>query len=392
MSRLFAEIPYYGSLHYHHTYLFYDEPLVFSCINETFQLFFVLAIPKSDDNEMEWLLAPISQGKLLRLEKNSAEIREVFTNPESFVWRMILRNEEYSMHRINVADLTDDLLPERGEFLDYNDNQELMPSENVPSEQARREMRDILEISLERDDTHISEIPCSALGDLLNSVQQLMYAIGYKEGGLRGQIPKKVKDDCKLCVSGMFAASVGVRLKSDEFCDIQFETSLTSALQDFNRLFEVASDKETLRAFLAKQNPRVAIRYRALIRTLLQNKVGIGINDASPNNLTFSRHFSTEELAKNLEYVNSEIDEMVETETMIGRLVGINVERDTFEFITGDEENIKGILSEDLRGKTFSVPKMVEASFEISVGADSLTREEKLVYKLMSIKDFIAES
>lgn len=391
MNKLFADIPYYGSLFFHHTYLFFDEPLVFSCINETFQMFFVLAIP-NEDNKEKWLLAPISQGRLMRLEKNAIEIRKIFTEPESFVWLLVLQNGEYSVSHIDPRNLTEELLPEEGELLDYNGNQELLPTDETPSNQAREEMRDILEISLERDDTHISEIPCSALGDVLNSVQQLMYAIGYKEGGLRGQIPKKVKDDCKLCVSGMFAASVGVRLKSDEFCDIQFETSLTSALQDFNRLFEVASDKETLRAFLAKQNPRVAIRYRALIRTLLQNKVGIGINDASPNNLTFSRHFSTEELAKNLEYVNSEIDEMVETETMIGRLVGINVERDTFEFITGDEENIKGILSEDLRGKTFSVPKMVEASFEISVGADSLTREEKLVYKLMSIKDFIAES
>lgn len=38
------------------------------------------------------------------------------------------------------------------------------------------------------------------------------HAIAFKNGSLRGTIPKKIKEDCALCATGMFAASVGIRL------------------------------------------------------------------------------------------------------------------------------------------------------------------------------------
>ena len=263
---------------------------------------------------------------------------------------------------------------------------EILPSAEAPIMQANQEMRDIIEISLEKDDTHITEISCVALGDMLNNVQQLIYALAFKDGGLRGAIPKKVKDDCYLCATGMFAASVGIRLKSRELCDLYKETPLTQTLQDFNRLFMVAGNKEQLREFLSTQNPRVAVRYRTLLRSLLSNKTGIKINNASPNNSVFSKHFSTKELSVNLDFIDSEIEEMVEHVTVYGRLVGANVERCSFEFITTDKEKIKGEIAASLISSVFSVPQSVEADFEIRIGTDSMTREEKLLYTLTAIR------
>lgn len=227
---------------------------------------------------------------------------------------------------------------------------------------------------------------------MLNNVQQLIYAIAFKNGSLRGTIPKKIKEDCALCATGMFAASVGIRLKSNELCDIHRETPLTTTLRDFNHLFMAANDKDRLREFLSTQNPRVAVKYRALLQSLLTSKTGIKINNASPNNETFIKHFSTKELSSNLILINSEIEEIVEPITVCGRLVGANVERCSFEFITVSNESIKGQLTPALSSSVFSVPQSVEADIEIRIGSDYMTREEKLLYTLTAIRPIVPQS
>lgn len=383
MSKLFAEIPQIGKLFYHHIYLFYDGPQIFSCLTPAFQPHFLVAIP-SEQGEA-WLCAPISPGRLTGLEKNSIEIRGALTQPESILWKIEAIGTDWSATLVEPSSLTEEMLPEKGEYLDYSGNSELIAPSESPLMQAKQEMRDIIEISFEKDDTHMSEISCIALGELLNNTQQLIYAIAYKDGGLRGPIPKRIREDCTLCVSSMFAASVGIRLKSDEYCDLQFETPLTNTLRDFNQLFDVANDKTQLKSFLLTQSPRVATKYRALIHSLLTHNTGVRINNASPNESVFVKHFTTKELAENLELINSEIEELVEHSTLYGTLVGVNVERNTFEFISVDKERIKGSITASLCDNTFFVPQAVEVQVEIRVGVDSVTRDEKLIYQLIGI-------
>lgn len=356
------------------------------------QPYFVIAVPAKNDDSSAWLAVPISLGRLLKAERNSIEIRDLITNPESFLWKIELENDIFDVATIDPKTLTDDFLPEYGELLDFKAGMEVLPPIDTPAVQATQEMRDIIEISLEKDDTHITEIPCAVLGDMLNNVQQLIYAIAFKNGSLRGTIPKKIKEDCALCATGMFAASVGIRLKSNELCDIHRETPLTTTLRDFNHLFMAANDKDRLREFLSTQNPRVAVKYRALLQSLLSSKTGIKINNASPNNETFIKHFSTKELSSNLILINSEIEEIVEPITVCGRLVGANVERCSFEFITVSNESIKGQLTPALSSSVFSVPQSVEADIEIRIGSDSMTREEKLLYTLTAIRPIVPQS
>ena len=389
MNNLFATLPYIGGLYYYHIYLFYEEPQIFSCMTKTMQPYFVVAIPGKNDEDTAWLATPISWGRLLKAEKNAIEIRDLLLTPESLLLKIEQESDTFSVDVVNPETLTDDSLPEVGELLDFTEGMEILPSTESPAVQASQEMRDIIEISLEKDDTHITEISCVALGDMLNNVQQLIYALAFKEGGLRGTIPKKIKEECSLCATGMFAASVGIRLKSNELCDLYKNTPLTETLQDFNRLFMVAGNKEQLREFLATQNPRVAVRYRRLLRSLLSNKTGIKINNASPNNCVFTKHFSTKELSANLNFIDSEIEEMVEQTTVYGQLVGANVERCSFEFITTDNENIKGQIASALSSNIFSVPQNVEADLEIRIGTDSMTREEILLYTLTAIRPIV---
>lgn len=389
MNELFLNLPSVGELYYYHTYLYYDEPLIFSCATKAMQYYFVVAIPSSPKSDEAWLIVPISTGRLAKAEKNSIEIRKLLTDPETVIFQVDQAGSVISSIMILPSQLSDDMLPESGEFLDYSATLELAPSEHTPIDQALSEMRDVIEISLEKDDGHTQELPCLTVVDTLDNVQQLVYALAYKNGGIRGAIPQKIRDDCKLCLTGMFAASVGIRLKSDELCDMYFETPLTATLKDLNYLFEVAGDKARLKEFLSKQNPRVAYRFKSLITALLRGDVGIKINNASPNKNSYSKHYSTRELAASLALIESEIEEFVEIQSFYGELVGANVERNTFEFVTTGNEHIRGTIAPCIRDSVFSIPQTAEAVVEMRIGQDTVTRVEKILYTLIDLKPIV---
>lgn len=391
MSELFAFIPSIGELFYYHIYLFYDEPQLFSCVTKTQQFYFISTIP-SDETDTSWLAVPISSGKLSLLEKNRIEIRNAFTEPESILWRIDCCDLQYNSCLYSPDLLTQELLPESGELLDYSEGQELSSPVDAPAKQSQKEMRDIIEFSLEKNDQHISELPCTVISEVLDNIQQLVYAIGFKEGGLTGPIPRKIREDNTLSVTGMFAASVGIRLKSNDLCDLFGETPLTKSLTDLNLLLNCMDDKQAIKEYITTHNPRVAIKYRSFLRSLVRNNTGFKINNASPNNSSYCRTFSTRQLAANLELINSEIQEIVEYKTLYGTIVGVNVENDTFVFISTEKEKIRGTLSDAMKGSVFAVPQVVEASLEIRVGTDSFTQEEKLEYTLMSIMPIVDDN
>lgn len=389
MNELFVRLPSVGELYYHHTYLFYDEPLIFSCATKAMQYYFVLAISAEPSSDETWIMVPISSGKLNKAEKNVIELRELIVNPETVVYRVDRIGTEISAITIDPSSLTDEMLPEAGEYLDYRPALELLPSAQAPVEQAVVEMRDVIEISLEKDDGHAHELPCLTVVDAIDNIQQLVYALAYKNGGIRGAIPQRIKEDCQLSITGMFAASVGIRLKSDELCDMYFETPLTATLNDLNHLFDVAADKDSLKAFLSEQNPRVAYRFRALLASLIHGKVGIKLNTASPNKNSYTKHYSTKELAKSFALIEAEIEEIVETQSFYGELVGVNVERNTFEFVTTDNEHIRGKIAASICDSVFSIPQTAEAVVEMRIGQDTMTRAEKILYTLVDIKAIV---
>ena len=216
MNELFVRLPSVGELYYHHTYLFYDEPLIFSCASKAMQYFFVLAVPATPSSDETWLMVPISSGRLSKAEKNAIELRDLIVNPETVIFQGDRIGTDASAIPIDPSALTEKMLPEAGEYLDYSPALELLPSPQAPVDQAVTEMRDVLEISLEKDDGHAHELPCLTVVDAIDNIQQLIYALAYKNGGIRGAIPQKIKEDCQLSMTGMFAASVGIRLKSDE--------------------------------------------------------------------------------------------------------------------------------------------------------------------------------
>ena len=69
MNEFFLNLPSVGELYFYHTYLYYDEPLIFSCATKAMQYYFVVAIPSLPESDEAWLAVPISTGRLSKAEK-----------------------------------------------------------------------------------------------------------------------------------------------------------------------------------------------------------------------------------------------------------------------------------------------------------------------------------
>lgn len=393
MPDIFGKIPMIGTLYYDEVFLFYDEPQIFSCVSKSFQKYFVILID-SFDQQHEWILTPISEARLIKAKQNSVQIRSIFTEPEDDIIWNIKFKDNFLIELIDISNLTDEMLPYEGEYLDYNDTESslLKPNEEIAEIVSYKEHRDVIEISLEKDNEHTHEVDCSILSNVLDLTQELIYALANKEGGIKGQTPKSVKQICNLQVSGTFAASFGIRLKSNELCNLHFETPLTPILYELNNLILFADKKEELSNFLSGCNPRVALKYRKLIKTLVSSNIGLKYSSASPNRKSFTRHFTTLELMTNLSLIESEIENMTEIKSMFGKLVGVNTEKRTFVFISVEDETIKGYISDQLSDKTFEVPKDVEIEVKQKIDMNWFTQEEKYTYELLSLKHIIPQN
>jgi hypothetical protein len=89
---VFKSSTIYGDLYYHNVYSFYEQPLVFTAYNENDQLFFCYDLGVQDDNEL-WLLAPISEEKVRKLENKDIPIVDALI--QSSTYKAILYMEPF---------------------------------------------------------------------------------------------------------------------------------------------------------------------------------------------------------------------------------------------------------------------------------------------------------
>ena len=118
MRAPFGEIPQVGDLYYYRTYLFYEEPQIFSCVDADGRLYLVLREPSAEGTGC-WLLVQLSKERLTAAETNEVDIRSLFTSPEGGLWRVIRAGEKFSAETVDAASLSDDVLPAAGMRLDF---------------------------------------------------------------------------------------------------------------------------------------------------------------------------------------------------------------------------------------------------------------------------------
>lgn len=380
MNKLFTNINFIGDLFVDEIFYFYDEPLLFSCITNSFKKYIVSLI-----NIDEWLCVSISEQLLARLKNNKVTLRSLFVNPEDgFVLKISLINNKNQIEIIDPTKINDEDLPNDGEYLDYIDRvNKLLPVINDDiTEVSYNERRDILDIALKNNTNNEKEIECSILSHILENFQQLIYSIANKNRSKK--LLNFIKQNFSIQFTGVFASSFGIRLKSDAFSLLNNQTVLTPVINELFILLNVSNKEEELHKFLCNNN-HITLRYREFLRYLVSTNYNIIFSGASPNKNVYSYNYSTIDMEKNLKLIDKEIDTTTKINEYYGSLVGINTNKKTFEFINNNKKEIKGHFAKGLYNLIFAVPQDCKVSIEEKLDFNELTGEEKYFYTLLDL-------
>jgi hypothetical protein len=114
---------YGGSLFIEDVIIYYDKPLLFTCVNALKSRFLVNCIDESD-TDIEWLIAKISNKRLGNAYKRKISLYEVFKNTEN--QRVLLVKQLQSvckdsivdMHELPCSSLTIDQLPTPDSYIE----------------------------------------------------------------------------------------------------------------------------------------------------------------------------------------------------------------------------------------------------------------------------------
>jgi hypothetical protein len=96
-----------GALFYHNVYSFYDEPLIFSALNEYGQLFFCYSLG-CDASHDRWIVVPTSQDKVNQLEQKDIPIIKMMKDKLSskvLHIKVDLRTQEVSEEQVAIKNL-----------------------------------------------------------------------------------------------------------------------------------------------------------------------------------------------------------------------------------------------------------------------------------------------
>ena len=110
-----------GELEIVETYVYYDQPVLFSCKSAAGHLYLVVAADKNDEHET-WLYVGVSAERLSLIRSGTIDLHDAFAEPEdSFLLQEIIPYDDQTqprMERIQPDQISEDMLPMPGECLD----------------------------------------------------------------------------------------------------------------------------------------------------------------------------------------------------------------------------------------------------------------------------------
>lgn len=379
-----------GNIYILDVIVYYDKPLVFSCINDYGQ-YFIASCNELEEVE-EWIFVPLTQGRLTKAIHGNIMAYELFKKPEGeFLWKIKINANDYSGGKavsIEPESLLDDDLPDKDIVYDIygEENFSIKKDEQCKIlDDSILERREILDISLESKDSHVHEIDVEVLGKILNQTQNIINLIAYKQG-TKAKVPKEIKEKNKLNVSGAYAASLGIRLKANNFANILNESEIQESLSIFMDILECKSDTGRLTEIFKELNPSVSIYYKNLLKLLCKEKIGVKTYCAFPNNKYRKNSFRLDEVNVVLNSLEEQVKEIKKEMEMIGDFVAIDITNKKFKFITNYDEIICGTIGDNTEIAQYVLLKKAKIKLEMVCSLNDFNGKQSIYYKLLELK------
>ena len=125
-----------GRLEIVETYVYYDQPVLFSCKSAADHLYLAVATAQNDEHET-WLYVGVSVERLNLIRSGAIDLHDAFAKPEDgFLLQEIIPYDDQTqprMESIQPDQISEDMLPTPGESLDLETEMPLVLSNTEPT-------------------------------------------------------------------------------------------------------------------------------------------------------------------------------------------------------------------------------------------------------------------
>ncbi len=331
-----------GTLELVEVYDYFDEPILWSCINERDQRFVVL-LAASDGNRKVWLYSPVSPSRLSALREGKLSTHDVFRAAEGgalFSATWLRGDRSWQCDWVDASAVPDEFLPLPGVLLDLEPEEaeeDRIPNVKRRSEQLRR---DVLALRIKLPERQDHEAPAAIVGPLITNLQKTINAIGqsiFSRPTDRAPIPAKVLGKVQLDVASTFAASFGIEFHANSPADLLGDSPVTGVVDQLLHLVEATKDADELRAKLSAFGGRLPSRYRDFL-SVLKTANAVDLAWGSPKPGAGGRASLTNaSILKGLLVLGTLDPREPHQYTVVARLIGINIRTRTYELLDESE-------------------------------------------------------
>ena len=379
---------------------YYDGPKLFSCKNNSDQIYFVLWLGDEEKNYKydRWMYVPVSLTRLQHIKSGQVKLRDACINPEDdFLWIINMPFDskiESNLEFRQPQSITDDDLPEVEAKLNIK-VETIAPIENIGS-YSKHVFVDVLDIALEEEETKSSQISSKALGQTLINVQDCVdYIFSHKKGYKSYKIPNHILAKSRMQAVDAFASSFGMRLEAHRSSiDLFGQSELQNTLSLLFKIISAGDNKDNLLYALSNLNSFIVSKYLAFTKSLAKNHVGFKAMWSTPNSessnsvmITWKQaHFVAEILSEALE----DFIDIIYIEN--GSLVAIDVDKGSFKMKDSTtNEKYKGKIDKAIIEYAKEVSAKVPGVYEAVIERYNKIRpgDKKIVeiYNLKNLKE-----
>lgn len=367
---------------------YYDIPRFYSCHDKVGQIFLVYWIDETDNYD-SWLYLRVSQERYSSLKSGNISVSKVLSEPEEgFAFVINNYGTDFSVKEISTANIESEWIPSGDYYLNLDDS--ALPPKTLPEktlsavEVAKRSARQVIDLAFVRP-TNVYEIGCGKLGKLLDSFQNVIYALSCGKQFDGRNVSAGIKFDNEILVTGVYASSFGVRLQS-KGGNIFPEDETTNAIKMLAHLLSSLRESETLPEELHLFNVLARSRFKHLLDVLVESEVSIKYDWGSPSGETSQSQISFNEIKQSLQKIKESDSPTTRTVERLSCLVAVDIDSDFFALKIENNEIIKGKLSKSVSARQFDVPCQINAKLEESCVIDPITDKEKWSYVLVDFK------
>lgn len=377
-----------GRLEIVETYVYYDQPVLFSGKSAAGHLYLAVAADKNDEHET-WLYVGVSTERLSLIRSGTIDLHDAFAEPEdSFLLQEIIPYDDQTQPRmepIQPDQISEDMLPMPGECLDLEI--ETLPVLNNSEEIAKSTNQEILNLTLNFAEGPKTEAPLAFLSKIFGKLQDVINTIGMIHANLN-HVTENIKSQMQISLLEVGAGSFDIRLASTKTVDLLNHSDFGDAIEEFLKLLKAGSNQGQLKGLLERLRLRVAEDYIEFLRSLSESVVDTKFTWASPNPERGGTAYLSEiQMREVIEILQKFQEEVPSTFPITGTLTGAFLRSKRFEIETTEKTYTGDIADEAIETvRNATLSREYTATIQEITQRNEATNEiTKPKYQLLSL-------